>query len=180
MEQVCKVSIYHSTSTKTQHSHMLWWCTWCPSVTKPLVNVKSSWWMNEDERFVRNSTYTNLIIRLLLNNLCPARAQCTNMSSILVMYSQLPSLITYLFAQLLSLLFFDSHRNSMRILLVCKLCTASSKDLRLLQSVLKCKIPVVYQYSSPLGRNSTTCIIRLTNRLVSRPDRRVRPEQGSR
>ena len=130
MEQVCKVSIYHS--TKTQHSHMLWWCTWCPSVTTPLVNVKSSWWMNEDEQFARNSTSTNLILRLLLNKLCPARAQCTNMSSILVMYSQLPSLITHLFAQPLSLLFFDSHRNSMRILLVCKLCTASSKDLRLL------------------------------------------------
>ena len=103
MEQVCKVSIYHS--TKTQHSHMLWWCTWCPSVTTPLVNVKSSWWMNEDEQFARNSTSTNLILRLLLNKLCPARAQCTNMSSILVMHSQLPSLITHLFAQPLSLLF---------------------------------------------------------------------------
>ncbi len=79
MEQVCKVSIYHS--TKTQHSHMLWWCTWCPSVATPLVNVKSSWWMNEDEQYARNSTSTNLILRLLLNKLCPARAQCTNVSS---------------------------------------------------------------------------------------------------
>jgi hypothetical protein len=112
---------------------MLWWCTWFPSVTTPLVNVKSSWWMNEDEQFASNSTSTNIILRLLLNKLCPARAQCTHhMSSILVMHSQLPSLITHLFAQPLSLLFFDSHGNSMRILLVCKLCTASSKDLRLL------------------------------------------------
>ncbi len=76
---------------------MLWWCSWCPSVTTPLMNVKSSWWMNDNERFASSSKSTNLILRQLFSKLCPARAQCTNMSITLVMLSKLVSLITHWF-----------------------------------------------------------------------------------
>ncbi len=50
------------------------------------------------------------------------------------------------------------------------------------ESVLIRKTPVIYRYSSPLGRNSTTAsfVKAFKDSVVQFPEMKVRPEQGSR